>query len=164
MTTSVDTAKIRELIATARDLADELEAQLDGAQVSSVIRTDAAITKFDPLNDPLPEKADVRDNATRRQKDMGIFVLFSTLYAVNRRHNRGLAGGELRDLAHVVRYSDLRSLVQWEKYAMVRDKDGFRWVTEGGHKHWVAGLSEELKYELPDDLATWVAPGALTKA
>ncbi|WP_434317520.1 hypothetical protein [Leifsonia sp. P73] len=152
----MDATKIRQLIATARSLADELEAELDGSvePVIQPVRTDSALTTYDPLHNALPEKADVK--GSRRQMDMALLVLFSTLYAVNRRQNRGLAGSELRDLAHSVRYSDLRSLVQWEKYAMKRDAGGFRWVTEEGHKWWIEKKSAELGYQLPDDLAIWV--------
>lgn len=153
----MDESKIRTLIASSRALADELEAALNEHELpaSPAVRTSMALAGYDPLHETIPETADVRDAATRRQKDVGLFVFFTALYAVNRRQDRGLAGSELRELAQSVKYTDLRSITQWERYALERDDAGFRWVTEEGHKWWVAGLAGQLGYSLPDDLAAW---------
>lgn len=156
----METTKIRQLIESTRALADELEALLDSdhqPEEKQAGRYDSSLTIYDPLRDTLPD-ADVRDSATREQKDHGILTLFATLYAINRRQGRGLFGIELRDLVHSVGYTDLRSLNRWEDYSMARDRDGFRWVTARGHTEWIAELSKEHRIQLPEDLATWAEP------
>ena len=61
----------------------------------------------------------IRENNEQRYQPVPIS---GRCHAVDRRHNRCPAGNELRELTQRVKYIDLASLVQWEKYAMVRDE------------------------------------------
>jgi len=156
----MEATKIRKLIESTRALADELEAMLEAEgdiAPKPAVTYDPDLEPYDPLRAALRD-ADVRDKATRDQKNRGILMLFSTLYAINQRQRRGLGGSELRDLVHSVGYSDLRSLNRWEDNSMGRDADGFRWVTARGHREWIVDLSSKLRIGLPADLMAWVEP------
>lgn len=148
----MDETAARELIRTARQLADTLELSLPPAEDETAYGR-MSDGQFDPEFDAPPFAPDPRPDAPERQRDLAVIILFGRLYAINARREREAERRDLVAIAKAAGYTDGRAWNRWSSEFVEREGAG-KVLTETGH----ALLLERARRQdivLPEDLTSW---------